>query len=299
MADYHKGKSIAVYAMLLASAVIFGALFSVNKLAAIGGVPPLAYTFWQSFGAGALLMVGLTLRGERMGVSRQHLIVYVVIGALVIGLPISLLTYIAPKLPASIMTLVLALSPPFTFTISMLLRIERFRIMGLLGLLAGFLGVVVIVAPGTTLGAPGNWQWFLLALIAPLMFAFANVSAALLRPPAASSIAMSAGVLFGACAVLLPLMLVAGQEWVPNRFDDGVIATLLAIAINALFLVLFFEIVRVAGPTFFAQFNYLAVPAGIAWGAAIFGEHLTFYFFLAMLLMFLGMFLTEFRRGRP
>ena len=120
------------------------------------------------------------------------------------GFPISLLTFIAPKLPASVMTLVLALSPPFTFAISVLVRIERFRLFGLLGLVAGFLGVLGIVAPSTMLGEPGNWKWFLLALIAPLMFACSNVFAALLRPPAASSAAMSAGVVAFIAAAELP-----------------------------------------------------------------------------------------------
>jgi drug/metabolite transporter (DMT)-like permease len=42
----------------------------------------------------------------------------------------------------------------------------------------------------------------------------------------------------------------------------------------------------------------LAVPAGAAWGAVIFHEHLSLYYFLAMLLMFIGMFLTEYGRAR-
>jgi drug/metabolite transporter (DMT)-like permease len=89
-------------------------------------------------------------------------------------------------------------------------------------------------------------------------------------------------------------MLIAGQAWVPQSFDAGVIATILAALINAAVLLLFFEVIRLAGPTFFAQFNYLAVPAGAAWGTVIFREHLSLYYFLAMLLMFIGMFL----RGR-
>jgi drug/metabolite transporter (DMT)-like permease len=56
--------------------------------------------------------------------------------------------------------------------------------------------------------------------------------------------------------------------------------------------VLFFEIIRMAGPSFFAQFNYLAVLAGVAWSMAIFGERLSIYFFVAMLLMFAGVFLS-------
>jgi drug/metabolite transporter (DMT)-like permease len=283
--------------MLAAAAVIYGAIFTVNKLAATAGVPPLAYSFWQSFGAGVVLWLVLTLNGERLGVTRQHLVGYVVIGALVIGIPITLLTYIAPRLPAGVMTLVLALSPPFTFMLSVLGRLERFRVMGLFGLLCGFVGVVVMVAPGATLGSPDAWKWFLLALAAPLLFASSNVAAAVLRPPAASSAAMGAGVLFGSSLVLLPVMLITGQGWFPQAFDDGAIGTLIAIAINAAFLVLFFEIIRRAGPTFFAQFNYLAVLAGVAWGGIVFGERLTLTFFLAMVLMFVGVFLSGYRRA--
>src|ERR1700722_7651052 len=133
------------YAMLLGAAVIFGAVFSVNKLAANGGAPALAYAFWQSFGAGLLLWIALTLRGERLSVSRAVLINYIAVGARVIGIPISLLTYMAPKLPTGVITLVLALSPPFTFVMGVLARVERFRWLGFVGLPFGFSGVVAIV----------------------------------------------------------------------------------------------------------------------------------------------------------
>ncbi len=281
--------------MLLSAAAIYGAVFTVNKLAAKAGVPALAYSFWQSFGAGLVLWIALTLSGERLGVSRRDIISYIVIGALVIGLPISLLTYIAPKLPAGVMTLVLALSPPITFVISVLARVEGFRWLGLVGLLFGFAGVVLIVAPGATLGGTEAWKWFLLALLAPVMFAGSNVAAAVLPPPASSSVTTATGVLFGSALVLLPMMLVSGQTWFPQQIDSGAIATLLAIAINAVFLMLFLEIIRRAGPVFFAQFNYLAVLAGVAWGAHIFGERLSIYIFSAMALMFVGMFLSGYR----
>src|SRR6516225_8481072 len=205
------------YVMLLGAAVIYGAVFTVNKIAATGGAPPLAYAVWQSFGAGLVLWIVLMRRRERLSVSRPALTSYIVIGALVIGIPISLLTYVAPKLPAGVMTLVLALSPPFTFTMSVIAGVERFRWLGLIGLLFGFAGVVLIVAPGANLGGPDAWKWFLLALLAPVMFAGSNVSAALLRPPASSSVATGAGVMLGSAAVLLPIMLLSRQTWLPRE----------------------------------------------------------------------------------
>jgi hypothetical protein len=42
--------------------------------------------------------------------------------------------------------------------------------------------------------------------------------------------------------------------------------------VNAAFYVAFFEIVRMAGPVFFAQFNYPVVIAGFGWGALLFGD---------------------------
>lgn len=280
------------YLLLVVAAIVCGAIFSVNKIAADGGVLPLPYAFWQSFAAGLALWIILTVRGQRLGVSARHLISYLVIGGLVSGLPISLLTYVAPKLPAGIMTLVLALSPPLTFVISVFARLERFRWLGLVGLLFGFAGVALIVAPGASLGSSEAWKWFLLALCAPVMFAASNVSAAVLQPQTSTSVATGAGVMFGSAAVLLPIMLLSGQLWLPHELDQATMATLTAGGINAVFLVLFLEIIRRAGPVFFAQFNYLAVLAGVAWGAIIFSEQLSVYLSLAILLMFVGMFLS-------
>jgi drug/metabolite transporter (DMT)-like permease len=281
------------YVWLGGAAIVYGAIFSVNKMAAAAGTPPLAQGFWQSLGGGLLLLIILALKGRKLALGRRHLLSYLVIGALAVGVPMSLLTYAAPHLPAGLQTIVLALSPPLTYFLGMLARFERFRVLGFLGLAFGFAGVLVIIV-GLGLGleesAPDAWRWFALSLIAPLLFACSNLAAALLRPPLSSSLSMAAGMLVGSSAMLIPIMAIAGQASVPT--GAGAIAALIAAAINAVFFVLFFEIIRLAGPTFFAQFNYLAVLAGVGWSIAIFGEGLSIYFFVAMLLMFAGVFLS-------
>jgi drug/metabolite transporter (DMT)-like permease len=279
------------YVWLVGAAIVYGAIFSVNKMAAAAGTPPLAQGFWQSLGGGLLLLIILALKGRKLALGRRHLLSYLVIGALAVGVPMSLLTYAAPHLPAGLQTIVLALSPPLTYFLGMLARIERFRVLGLLGLAFGFAGVlVIIVGLGLEESAPDAWRWFALSLIAPLLFACSNLAAALLRPPLSSSLSMAAGMLVGSSAMLIPIMAIAGQASVPT--GAGAIAALIAAAINAVFFVLFFEIIRLAGPTFFAQFNYLAVLAGVGWSIAIFGEGLSIYFFVAMLLMFAGVSLS-------
>jgi drug/metabolite transporter (DMT)-like permease len=279
------------YVWLVGAAIVYGAIFSVNKLAAAAGTPPLAQGFWQSLGGGLLLLIILALKGRKLALGRRHLLSYLVIGALAVGVPMSLLTYAAPHLPGGLQTIVLALSPPLTYFLGMLARIERFRVLGLLGLAFGFAGVlIIIVGLGLEESAPDAWRWFALSLIAPMLFACSNLAAALLRPPLSSSLSMAAGMLVGSSAMLIPIMAIAGQASVPT--GAGAIAALIAASINAVFFVLFFEIIRLAGPTFFAQFNYLAVLAGVGWSIAIFSEGLSIYFFVAMLLMFAGVFLS-------
>lgn len=278
------------YGFLIFAGVVYGGIFIVNKMAASAGVPPLAYGFWQSFSAGLLLWIIMALKGERLAFGRVYLVSYLTIGALSIGIPISLLTYAAPHLPAGLLTIVLALSPPLTFALGMLVRIERFRLFGLLGLAFGFAGVLVIIGPGMSANVPDAWQWFLLSLIAPLLFASSNIAATLLRPPLSSSLSMASGVLLGSSVVLIPIMVAAGQTWFPA--GPGVIAVLMAIGINAVFYVLLFEIIRIAGPTFFAQFNYLAVLTGVSLSMLTLRERLSVYFFTAMLLMFAGLFFS-------
>jgi drug/metabolite transporter (DMT)-like permease len=141
---------------------------------------------------------------------------------------------------------------------------------------------------------PGMAGWFLLALTAAVMFAAANVLSALLRPPAESSLAMGCGVLLGASAVLLVICAGTGQVyWFPDFPSQGDLAILLAITVNAAFAVLFLEIIRLAGPVFFAQFNYLAVLAGIAWGWLVFQESLNALVWIAFVLMAAGVVLTS------
>jgi drug/metabolite transporter (DMT)-like permease len=84
---------------------------------------------------------------------------------------------------------------------------------------------------------------------------------------------LACGLLIASALFLLPIMFATGQAYVPTGVSGlGNWAILMATAINVIFWLLFFEIIRRAGAVFFSQFNYLAVLAGIAWAAVIFAE---------------------------
>ncbi len=280
--------------MLIVAAVLYGSLFSINKIAAEAGVPPIGYVFWQSLLAGIVLLTADRLRGGRLSMSWAHIRAYLVIGALGLCLPIALLTHVAPNLPASIVTLVLALTPSLTFLLGMAVRIERPYWFGVAGLVCGFAGVAVLVGPTAALPDAAMVGWFLVSLAAPAMFAGTNVAAALLRPGATSSLTMAAGTMLGSAALAFVIMLVSGHGyWLGTAPAAGNWALAAACTVIMLVAVLFFEVIRRAGPVFYAQFNYLAVLAGIGWGWLVFSETLNHMVWVAFLLMALGVILTS------
>ncbi|MDF1719125.1 MAG: DMT family transporter [Minwuia sp.] len=292
-------KTLAVLpiAMLIAAALIYGLVFPFNDLAARAGATFFGHAFWQTAIAGVVLFILANLRGQRVHFGWAYFRAYLVVGAFGFGLPMALLTFVGPNLPTAIVSLVLALSPTFTYLASILTRIDRLSIFGIAGILLGFAGVAVVLAPDSAMPGEGAVTWFLLALIVPVFLAIANVAAALLRPPETTSMVMGAGFLLGAALSLLPLMLLFDQTYLPVE-GDLLLPTLGSAAVNGVFIILFAEIVRRYGPTFFAQFNYLAVIAAIGWAALFFGEQPGIYSLIALALMATGVLVSELRHRR-
>lgn len=284
-------------AALVFVAVMYGAIFPLNRLAAEAQWPPVGFAFLQSLVAGVVLLVVILLRGERFLLTKQHLLAYVILGGLVIGLPIGILVTAAEHLDASVVTLVLCLSPILTLFIGAIAGLERFNRSTFLGMLLGTAGIVMIAMPDAGIIGAGAVGWFLLALLAPVMFATANNCAKWLRPEGASSITMAAGTLLGAAVVSFVVMLgFGGAMMPPETTSTSLLPLIIATAINAVFFALFFYLVGAIGPARFSLFNYLAVAAGILWSLAIFSERPASLFWVALLLMVAGMYLALSRR---
>ncbi len=243
-------------------------------------------------GGGAIVSAA---RGKLPRFSLVHLRSYVGTGALAIAIPIPLLTYVAPNLPAGVVTLVIILSPPLTYVFATLLGMEKPHWLRIVGTLLGLGGVLIVILPKTSLPSPDMAGWVVLALGAPLCFAMTNVFAARFRPPESLSVTLASGLLLAAAVLLVPVMLGTGQLYLfPGPSFEADLALLLVTLVNALHYFLFLDIIRLAGPVFFAQFNYLAVIAGIGWGLAIVGERHSIYVWGALAVMLLGLTLVNY-----
>lgn len=275
--------------LVVATGVIYPLVFSFTKIATDAGAPPLGFVFWHLTFAGIALGVVAAVRRELPRFSGAHLRSYVAIGVVGIAGPISLLAFLSNKLPAGLVTLVVVLSPLLTYLLAIAFKLDRLRALSVAGIVVGFGGVLLMTVPEVSLPTPETVGWLLLAFLAPVSFAMTNVTASLLRPPAASSVAMASGMVTVTVVIMAVVSLVAGHAYALPGPGPALWTALATAAVNAAFYVTFFEIVRLAGPVFFAQFNYLVVLAGFGWGAVIFGESHSAYVWGAAALMLIGL----------
>src|SRR5260370_562860 len=149
--------SSAVRAALpVTMALIARAVPWLNMRGAEAGMPPLAYAFWQSALSGLGLLAIAAVRGCRVPLGAGALKTYFLVGVLGLGLPGALLTFTAPHLPAGLVTLVLALSPPPTFLMAIAARQQKFRWWGLLGGAFGFAGLPGTPGPASAATPPAD-----------------------------------------------------------------------------------------------------------------------------------------------
>ena len=287
------------FAMLLAYGIMAGAAFSIAKLAMGAGVRPIAYTFWQIAGAAAVLLVIGLLRGDRFPMSRRHLAFYAVCGLPGLALPYGNIYITVEHLPAGVMALILATIPIFTYGLAVVLGVERIARRRLAGVACGCLGALLILAPRASLPTPDLTFWALLAFLSPVLFAASHMVVFKYRPPDTGTLPLTVGMLIAGSAALLPAAWLSGEFYIPRFGDPGIAELVIAIQIctAAINYLLFFEIIRRAGPVFFAQVGYVLTLTGMMWAALIFGESYSFWIWSATGLVFAGIALSRAHDG--
>jgi len=284
--------------MILLLGGMWGLSFSFSKMAANGGVHPVAYTFWQGLLAGLIVAAACRFRRMRIPLEAASLRYYFIIGLVGIALPNVILVAAITHLPAGVMVLTIPFVPLITYSIAVGLKMERFSWLRFAGVMCGLAGVALIVLPKASLPDPASAPWFLLALATPTLYALNNVLAARLRPPDAKSLPLAAGMLLAAAALLTPAVFLMDVLYLPSLpVGEAEIGMLGQIAVSSIAYLIFFEVLRLAGPVFMSFTGYIVTLTGIAWGVVLFGESHSPWVWGAALLIFIGLALVNLRRN--
>lgn len=282
--------------ILIALGVLWGGATIIVKFVGMNGVPALGYAFWQTFGAGCLLLVVGAARRRPLPLTPRHLRYYLVMGWVGSAIPTTNMFYVLSKIPAGVMALVLATVPLLTYVVALGARAESFDLRRAIGIGLGFAGALLIVLPKGSLPSAEMAPFVALGFLSPVCFAITAVYAAQHRPPATDSLGLATGMMFASSLVLLPAALATGTFhalWAQLDLVNGLI--LVHIAIAALTFMAYFILLRLAGPVYFSQVAYIVTLAGVAGGMVIFGERHSLWVWAAIATIFAGVTLVNMR----
>ncbi len=264
------------------------------KIAVSEGYRHFGLIFWQLVITGALLGAVVALRGRKLPLGAAQLRMYLVIALIGTVLPNAASYQAAVYLPAGVLSILLSLVPMFAFPIALLLATDRFSWLRLAGLLCGLLGVLLLVGPEASL--PERWMVAVipLALIAPAFYGLEGNVVAKWGTAGLDPIQLLCGASLIGAVIAAPLALFTGAFIVPRTpFALPDYALILSSIIHAVVYSSYVWLVGRAGAVFAAQVSYLVTGFGVLWSMALLGERYSGWIWLAMLVMFAGLFLVQ------
>jgi len=196
---------------------------------------------------------------------------YAVCGLLGVAMPSLAMFSALDHISAGAMAAIAATVPLFTFALAAALRVETPTRRRLFGLALGFGGALTILAPRAALPGLGELGWACVAFVAPLGYAVGSVYTGFRRPPGVSPIALTVGMLAFAGGALTAAAVVRGEAYWPTGVGAAEVAIAAQVVVSGFGYLLFFEIIRAAGPVFFSQSAYVVALAGMTWPWLLFG----------------------------
>lgn len=289
-------------ALLILLGITWGTGYSIARFAITNGVPALGYSFWQSLGP-ALALGCITYFSSKKTKTRETttLTYYLVSGLTGIVIPNTTMYFAAPHLPASILALIVNLGPVITYPLALFVKQETFNIPRLIGIVLALLGLLCIILPDMNVSTSIMSSWVIVTLITPLSFGVCSIYVARYRPVNQNALHLSAGMLVCSSIILLPLVLGTHNfylfHWPLNTADKLV---LLEILLSSIGYILYFHLIKIAGPVYNSLVDTTSVLTGVFWGHLIFAEQLNKWTATAVCLIIMALILvTQQQRTQP
>ncbi len=280
--------------LLVGMGALWGITQPLSKIAVAAGYRDIGIIFWQ-FAFGTVLLGGLTLlQGKRLPLAPGPLAVYLMIAMIGTILPNWASFTAAVHLPSGILSIVIATVPMMAFPIALLLGMDRFSAIRLLGLVLGLSAIVMIAAPESSLPDPAMAVWLPVALIAPFFYAVEGNVVAKWGTAGVDAVQVLLGASIIGVVLSLPLALMTG-EWISPLPPWG-IADLAIVGIalaHTSAYATYVWLVRRTGAVFASQVGYLVTGFGVLWAKLILGESYSPWVWAALALMLLGVALVQ------
>lgn len=283
--------------LLIALSVLWGASFFFAQIA-VAEVPPLTLALLRVAIAAAILALILRLMGERIPFATRWQ-AFAGMGLFNNAIPFTLFFWAQTHIPSGLASILNATTPLFTVLVAHVAtdddKLTRAR---LVGLFAGFLGVVVMIGPETLRDIGANVAAQLACLLAAFSYGISGVYGRRFRTE--RPLVLAAGQLTASSIMLAPLAFFVDRPWTLARPSPAAIAAVLMLAVlaTALAYFLFFRILVRAGGTNVMLVTFLIPVTAILLGSLILEEQLAPRHFLGMAAIAIGLAAIDGRPGR-
>jgi DNA-binding response OmpR family regulator/drug/metabolite transporter (DMT)-like permease len=283
--------------LLLACGGLWGLVVPLSKMASIVEVHPVGLAILIDV-IGAAVCIGMSVNRKTMpklsDLTRDDWTFILLFAFISCVINQVLVYWMASRLPAFIVSIVIVLEGFAVFLFAALTMTEAPSVKRFLGLGLGLVGIVIILFYGQPAEMATSWLWLAIAMVIPLTYAAEDVYLAERKPAAIDSIA-----LFGISLVVSVTMLIP----IAAYYDDfiplglltghlGIIVVVMAAAAN-LAMLLFMVLISTTGAVFASQNAYAVTAAGIGWSMLLLGEAIPVLTWASLALIIVGLIMVE------
>lgn len=285
------GSPLINWLMLLGLILLWGTSFMFVSLSLESFSPVGVVAMRVSLGTLVLVCV---LRYMRISLPRdiKSWSMFLLFGLLGNLLPFSFISFGQQSVSSGVSGLLMASMPLFTMGLAhYVVPNERLNIYKIIGFCLGILGVLIVMYPSLQ-GANNTFYGIVLILMASLSYAVNSVLVRLL--PSFNPIVAGVGMLLMGSLIIVPVWLYQDMPWQKDYSQTALLSTIwLGIGPTGIATVIYFAVIRNAGPTFLSNINYVIPVVAYFTGALMLHEVIEWQALAALGLILAGIAVTR------
>lgn len=252
---------------------LWGLHFSLIKICSESGISHFSILIATTGGVALIFSVITLLQRQLPKVSLTHLRFYLICAVLGYAGPILIELVVAQHMDAGLLTLIVSTTPLVTLSIATIIKTEKVKARGLIGVGLGCLTIFVLLIPKFSGANAVPWQYLIITFTVPIAYGTYHNYVSKAWPADSSTWQVASGELIVALLLLLPFYFFQSGSLFPQaQWQTVHWAMLLMVVFAVVEVYLYFEIIRLAGAVTVSLSNFVTIAAGVIWGMLIFKE---------------------------
>ncbi|QMU60633.1 MAG: EamA family transporter [Gammaproteobacteria bacterium] len=283
---------------MIALVITFGSAFMFTKIS-VQEYPPEVVAGGRIIIAAIALIILSIFRKDSFSFLKNHWLLLIALAFFGCCLPFYLISWGQQTVDSNIAGILMAVMPLTTIVLAhFFVAGERLTANRVIGFMLGFVGILILFGP-TALANFDADEGRLIAMLAILAGAVSYAINTIIakRLPNESFVALSAAVMTIASLIMLPAILLTGQEWeLSIQSVEFLSLILLGIFPTALATIIYFAVIARVGPSFLSQINYLIPVWAVIIGILFLNESISINAIIALGVILLGIAIAQ-RKG--